>query len=221
MFEKIAKKYSLDYFDVNLVRQSIPYTVTYLMHKNHSPYKVGDKKYAMYIKWGKGDKVAIVIGQNPSVCQTIDNCKFHPDNTNWNIIKILRNMGYDGYIMLNTFAEIDSKGTKINIIQPQKLNISISYDILSSYKNIDVIIACTINNYIALDYMKAIKNRNDLNLCVCEGKNKDGVSKYIYHFSQQNYNLNYKANAGVSIKKISSLEYENDDSSKNICKWTV
>ena len=130
-------------------------------------------------------------------------------------------MGYDGYIMLNTFAEIDSKGTKINIIQPQKLNISISYDILSSYKNIDVIIACTINNYIALDYMKAIKNRNDLNLCVCEGKNKDGVSKYIYHFSQQNYNLNYKANAGVSIKKISSLEYENDDSSKNICKWTV
>jgi len=41
-----------------------------------------------------------------------------------------------------------------------------------------------------------------LNLCVCKGKGKNGNSDYICHFSQQNYNHNYKANAGVSIKKI-------------------
>ena len=89
------------------------------MGKNHSPYVTGHDKYAMFIKWGDGNNAAIVVGQNPAVCQTIGNCRFHPDNTNWNIIKILRKMGYDGCIMVNTFSCIDTKGEKIKKIPEQ------------------------------------------------------------------------------------------------------
>ena len=162
--QSIAKRNQLDYFIVLLKKQNVNYTVTYLIDKNHSPYQIGHDKYAMFIKWREGDNIAVVIGQNPSVCKTIGGCRFHPDETNWNIIKILKKMGYDGYIMVNTFSGIDPNGKQIKNIPKQNRNIAVVKKILNNKQisKAPIILACTHSNCIALDFIQFLKNtKND------------------------------------------------------------
>lgn len=132
--EKLVNKVkNIDLFDVKLHRltkaANIVYEVKYIMEKRNDPYKINNNKYAMFVRWREGDNFLIIVGQNPAVCKTINNQRYHIDETNWNIIKFLRNK-YDGYIMVNTFSEIDPNGKNINHINCQCKNISILNNIL-------------------------------------------------------------------------------------------
>ena len=175
----------LDFFTVSLERRDIKYSVTYLMGKNHSPYVTGHDKYAMFIKWGDGNNAAIVVGQNPAVCQTIGNCRFHPDNTNWNIMKILRKMGYDGCIMVNTFSCIDTKGEKIKKIPEQGRNISVVEGMIREpqLSEVPIILACTNSNRIALDFIQFLK-KYEKRLYMLQGysTNEDSNTILVLHF---------------------------------------
>lgn len=219
--KEISKKNTfLDYFTVSLERKGIKYCVRYLMEKNHSPYTIGHDKYAMFIKWnGENNNIAIIVGQNPAACQTINNSRFHPDDTNWNIIKILKKMGYDGYIMINTFSCIDSNGRAIKSIPPQCRNISVAKDILEDRQisNVKIILACSNSNNIAYNFIQFLSKYQN-RLYRVEGYTKQQTTIPIFHFSTQSLNQKSFDFLGKSrLSQIKNINTKNNNISNNTC----
>jgi len=162
IIKKTKKRFDKKCFNVELERKikenQVNYQVEYLMEKNEDPCKKNDHKYAMRVYWENNygnSKYCIIIGQNPSLSRSIKKSEYHVDDTNWNIIKILRKKGYKGYIMLNTFSTINPSGSSINApaSQDNSTNVEISKYIIKKMRHLDIIIACTQNNYVAEDYI--------------------------------------------------------------------
>lgn len=175
----ILRKYHkyIDVISCNTYRNTpqlkLNYTVDYVMEKNNKPYLINNIKYAMRVKWKNTGNYAIIIGQNPALSKTSKGNTYNVDDTNWNIIKILHQNGYAGYIMLNTFPEIDPNGkayTGRNISDFQQcLNIKISKLIFKHLRNIKVILACTTTNRISPQYYDCIISKYQMH-CVQQPK---------------------------------------------------
>ena len=150
------------------------------MEKGQNPYTLRNIKYATLVSWSSSGKYAIVIGQNPSQAQTLKAYTYNVDDTNWNIIKVLKQNGYDGYIMLNTFPEIDPSGKKYtgaNVIpQQEELNIKISKYLIRHMRNVEIILACTVTNFISKKYYDEI---------ICKNNVQYISSPKITHFATQ------------------------------------
>lgn len=222
--QTIAERNHLDYFTVSLKRKEVNYTVTYLMGSNHSPYVTGNDKYAMFIKWRDGDNIAVVVGQNPAVCKTIRRCRFHPDDTNFNIIKILSKMDYDGYIMVNTFSCIDTNGKQIKSIPQQNRNIAVAKDILGNKQisKAPIILACTNSNYIALDFIQFLNGYKERLYKIQGHVKKTSKTISIFHFSMQALNKrSYDFTKNASIIRLKSIKTKAVNSSNNSCLWDI
>jgi hypothetical protein len=66
----------------------------------------------MFIRWKRAGKSLIVVGQNPSIASS----NLDLDLTNKNTVDILNKAGYSGYVMINTFPDINPSGRKITSI---------------------------------------------------------------------------------------------------------
>lgn len=224
--QEIAKKFKVDYFTVSCQRGTdtqpmIDYTVTYLMEKENSPYNKNDNKYAMFIKWSEGGKIAIIIGQNPSKCKTIlSGQRFHPDDTNWNIIKLLKQHGYDGYIMLNTFSKIDPDGGKNRSIPKQSKNIKIANCILGfeCLQNVKIILACSTTNNIAYDFMNALKNSKKALYAIYVETEEQ--YELLSHFSSRSLPRSINRCDRI-ILESDSLILKEINTDTNTCKWDI
>ena len=81
------------------------------------------------------------------------------DKTNKNIIEVLNEQGYSGYIMINTYSKIDPKGSSLNDFANDEDNIKISRFLLNLFKT--KIIACSVSNYINLNYFNKVLSKYD------------------------------------------------------------
>lgn len=182
----LQKKYrtEIDIISCSAYRKTkalrLDYRVDYIMAKGQDPYNLYDMKYAMLVNWANAGKYAIIIGQNPSNAQTIKSHAYNVDDTNWNIIKILEKNNYAGYIMLNTFPEIDPSGKAFAGAHVGKkeelLNINISNYIIKHSRDLDTVLACTTTNSISTEYYNKIITTHN----VCKFSNPP-----ITHFATQ------------------------------------
>ena len=148
-----------------------------------------------------GNRKAIVIGMNPG-----KQFKNSMDRTNDNIVKILRDSGYNSYIMINTFSLIESivtaktyYGKSSNFGFRNSINIKICKRIIQKHKNYDLIIACTNNKWIRFDFFKNIirKNKGRIKLAIYNGK-------IVTHFSPTV--TRYLKNTKLILKNIKNVE---------------
>lgn len=216
----VKKIKDIEFMHVKLHRKTnkydIYYEIKYIMHLNNSPYRSNDNKYAMFVKWNDGSNYILLIGQNPAECQTIKKQQFHTDNTNWNIIKTLKSLGYDGYIMINTFSSINSKGNLVTFINNQNKNLDVFNCILKTLKIKNIYLACTQTNFVALDFVKNLQSKKNLNYYKFMCKDRT-----ISHFSQQFFARNLSAcnlnNVNITFAQLSIVS-ASVDSKNNICK---
>lgn len=136
----------------NSKTNSNEYRVTYVMEAKDHPTVGGAKKYAMFIRWKREGKSLIVIGQNPS--KAYNNSSLALDQTNQNLVAILKKAGYSGYVMINTFPDINPAGGKITSISKNTKNIKISKFLLRFFRT--KILACSISNNVDLNYCNKI-----------------------------------------------------------------
>lgn len=215
LVKKIA---NTEFFHVKLHRTTkkfnIIYEVKYIMHLNNSPYQINDKKYAMFIKWSNGSNYRLIIGQNPSISKTIKKQSFHVDDTNWNIIKTLKSLNYDGYIMINTFPTIDPKGKSISNIIKSQINIEVFNCIINTLKIQYIDLACTKSNNVALDFINNAIINSKLNYCKFEYGQQT-----ISHFSQQFFNTTLSSNSSNTVKITQTqVSIKFPCSTNNTCK---
>lgn len=182
------------------------YDVTYIVERDHDPRTNGNLKFAMFITWKKVGKKAIVIGQNPAEAHS----NLAVDNTNQNIVALLKKAGYSGYVMINTFPEINSAGNTINNITPNKKNILISKFLLKFF--FTKIIACSTSNNIDFNFYTNVLNRNRFRAIKA-----DGI--IVSHFSSQSFS---KIGSISSIRKVKSsrvsLSINESNTQNNTCK---
>ena len=186
----------------------LTYNVSYIMKKSSIPSKLNDIKYAMFIKWKNEGKYLIVIGQNPSQSKTVRGFANNVDDTNWNIIKILNLNGYAGYIMLNTFPEIDPSGknyTAQNLhMKDIGLNIRISKLIMKDLKRVKSILACTTTNPVSKDYLKNVIRKHPMYMV--------SNPKTTHFATQAVFKLSLYKNMTIKRTKIKGVRFVNSNS---------
>jgi len=203
--------------DVNLLRKKINYRVKYLFENTTDGSLNFSKKYVMFVKWGKGFKFCIVIGQNPVKTEVYENQVFQLDATNWNILNILKKKRYSGFIMVNTFPVIDSNGKGISSIDKDNINISIFNFIVSTFSKLNIFLACTKTNFVANDFISNLKKSYPKKVKVF--KIKDG--KIMAHFASQAFGGRYgygkRDELEVDVVDF-KINVKSVNISNNICK---
>lgn len=119
-----------------------------------------------------GTKPLICFGVNPSTAKVLNN-ELKTDPTILKIKKIVEKRNYDGWIMLNLYAQVTPEPNELHKnedfdIYLHKKNINIIKEILKKYPNTDIL-ACWGNLIKKRDYLKKVcikeifeisKNRN-------------------------------------------------------------
>ena len=166
IIKKISKRYE---GEVSIIRATtyrctdacdLNYSVCYIMKIGDSPDQQNHLKYAMFVRWKKVGKLAVIIGQNPSKSKTLKTHPYNVDDTNWNIVKFLKKHHYAGYVMLNTIPDIDPNGAGLSAQsigkREEDINIEISNFILKHMKIAKTILACSITNDISHKYFENV-----------------------------------------------------------------
>ena len=106
-----------------------------------------------------GTKPLICFGVNPSTAKVVNN-ELKTDPTILKIKKIVESNNYDGWIMLNLYAQVTPEPNELHKnedfdIYLHKKNINIIKEILKNYPNADIL-ACWGNLINKRDYLKKV-----------------------------------------------------------------
>ena len=106
-----------------------------------------------------GTKPLICFGVNPSTAKVVNN-ELKTDPTILKIKKIVEKRNYDGWIMLNLYAQVTPEPNELHKnedfdIYLHKKNINIIKEILKNYPNADIL-ACWGNLINKRDYLKKV-----------------------------------------------------------------
>lgn len=207
----------IDIIDVNAYRKTKQleqhYRVKYFMKKGSDPYKINDIKYKMEISFCKFRfEHAVVIGQNPSICKTCKGYKYNVDDTNWNIIKVLKKLGFGGYTMLNMCPIIGPRGKSFSSYNKDPVNLKFVMREIKSAKK-PIILAAGVSNWLPLDFCEQLEKYKDKFFVI---KND---SKLVTHFSTMS--LGGIKKSYFSINKIARLVLEQKNLKKNRCHLKI
>ena len=177
------------------IRKQINYDVTYLIGCKEDPYIPSHHKYRTDVCLKRPvDKGIIVIGQNPSYCQTVNNSPYNLDDTCWNTLNVKGTQSFNKFYILNTYSEINCNGKSFKNYSNDFFNIRKSFEFIDKHENLLIVLAFS-RNRLPLDFciklMKYIKT-NRL-YCFFDG------NKIIYHLSTRS--IKGKAN-NIVLRKI-------------------